>query len=710
MEMRKLFHAVLLAGVLVSLSLRKAGGGEPIVMPENLPKLVAEEVGTPVFVFRPFTHAFGTNDKGEWIFITQFMNYKGTTDFSFQRKTVPGTEREYVVFDDTKKRPDAEWVILNLKSGDYEIFKLPGFHAWRAVRAENGRIFFAADFMHIYYYDPADGEMHILGQLSEWKPYTNDRGLYRLMLGPDGMLYGSTQSYNGMTSVVRINPDTLAYKIITEVGEKRKKSGLTYGYYLGIEPPWAYVAVGQNHWELMAVNFETGEKRFLGERKGDKARIVVSQGAVVRAQFSDASGRKTFVLSGGRLIENPEGGGLPAGVTPIAEQEFPRIEWKNTRARPLPGEVPTAVISEMGVLDSQGRGYMVWQEAGETNRAEIRFSLAEPEIVTSLIDLPDGSIFGAVRQYNGFFRYFPGTDELKYFGKAGPSTPRMALHDGKVYYFGYPNCNLWVYDPNKDWKITPQEKGGNKVMQEGDNPQLIGYFGNGMTEAHHSRDIAAAPNGRIYLLGHRERWSTGAGLGYYDTDTGKKFGLGEAMKDLEPRSLVVLSKPGRVVVSGLPRKEEEDGAHGETAGEFRVFDLDLKFVENLPLRKGFPDTGTIQNFGLGDRFFGIVKTGDDTSAIYLYSLEKKKAVLWRELDRIIHGLAFRRRADGTWWLVAGNILCRLEPATLDLTAVGLLNIEKSPEEWSRRVRRPVWSGRDLYFCNGGTLLRVKNVE
>jgi len=55
------------------------------------------------------------------------------------------------------------------------------------------------------------------------------------------------------TSVIRINPDTLEYQDVTGLGVPGRRS-LTYGYYMAIEPPWVYVAVGQGQWELWSVD------------------------------------------------------------------------------------------------------------------------------------------------------------------------------------------------------------------------------------------------------------------------------------------------------------------------------------------------------------------------------------------------------------------------------------------------------------------------
>ena len=60
-------------------------------------------------------------------------------------------------------------------------------------------------------------------------------------------------------------------------------------------------------------------------------------------------------------------------------------------------------------------------------------------------------MLGSAAQYNGFFRYYPATKKVEYFGKHGPSQTCSVLDDGKVWFCGYPNVNLSAYDPSQPW-------------------------------------------------------------------------------------------------------------------------------------------------------------------------------------------------------------------------------------------------------------------
>ncbi len=646
--------------------------------------LSVEDLGAPVKTARVNASSLVQNARGEWRWIGQFMNYMGTTGFKYVRKKVEGTGRAYVVFADPMKRPDAEWVIADLAAGTSRTVELPGFHGGASLRAENGRVFYPVDFMQMWYYDPVEDDLKILGELSEWKPFTNDRSLYRCVLGKDGCLYGTTQSYSGKTAVVRINPDTLEWKVFPEIGAHRP-AGLTYGYTLALDLPWIYVAVGQGDWELMALNVDTGEKRLLAECKGDGSRITVEEKDFVIAGLTEKGSSRRVWCAEGALAET-----APPDSARLANKTYPHISWTKTKPMPL-GTPPELNAESIGEMDAAGRSTLKWRPAGskeEFRALSFRIQRAAPQQIVAMVELPDGSLFGSVVQYNGFFRYDPKTSTCESFGKAGPSSPRITVMDGKAWYFGYPNVNLSVYDPGQPWKAPQRANADNP----GDNPRLIGYFGQGTTEAHHATEILSGPNGRIYLLGRRERWSTGSGLGYYEPATGKKFGLATDMKDLDPQGMVLLPQSGRIVVSGRIR----DGGDRATA-QLRVYDLDLKEVERLTVKEGLAATGRVQDIGRDPVFLGLVNDGKK-DALYLYDLAQKTVVKWVDLDEEIVGRVLERRVDGTWWIIKGSTLCRLDVNTLEWTPVGKLSQPLSPA---------LWVGHDLYGAVGGELFRVK---
>lgn len=668
---------------------------------ETLPAATVRTVAQPVRTARLFAPIVAADARGRWQFICQTMNYKGTTDFTFERQTVPGTDRQHLVFKEKDLRPDAEWVVLDLESGEFKVFDLPGFHGGAAVRAGNGRVFFFVDFMHVWYYEPADGQMKILGEISRWVPFTNDRSFYQTRLGADGNVYATTQSYSGKTAVIQIDPEALTWKIFADVGANRP-AGLTYGYYMGLGLPWIYVGVGQDHWELMAVNVVTGEKRLLAERKGEGARVVVSDdgNGSVRAELIGGGSKEIVWCIDGKAMPVEAGAKPPRATAPAGRKFTP------------PPDAPELDKSRPPVIGNDGSAVVWWRpptpqgQAADANAwrsATFRIQRAEPVPLESLTTLPDGSLLGNAYSYNGFFRYHPATGECDYFGKSGPSRVKTCLLDGKVYYAGYPNSHMSVYDPTRPWEIVDKAT----LTNPANNPMLIGTFGQTVTEAHYATVLLPGPNGRVYLVGKRERWSTGTGLGYYDLATKQRVGLGQDMKDYHALGAALLPKLGRIVISG---KGPDD------AGRFRVYDLELKPQPPLTLKPGLKSTGLVQGIDHDTHVLGWIE-GKDHDTLYLYDVEKAAVVAWRELEKPadpqaalpgqaswwadIGGLrtriAFQKPGDGSWWMLRGQTLCRLNTRTLDLTPVAAL---------SRPFDLPVWSGDEIYGIAGGDVVTV----
>ena len=641
---------------------------------QDVPALKVETVATPVVTARGVSQGLAPNARGGWTWVGEFMNYKPTTD-KVKTTIQLFTGEHYLAYADVQQRPEAEWVIADLDKGIVKVAKWPGFHsAIPPVLAENGRLFFSVDYAHIYYYEPAEDTVKPMARVQD--DLNAVRFFYKFMLGPDGMIYGSAQATNGLTTLIRVNPDTLEYKQWDKLGIPGRRSGLTYGYSLAVDPPWAYVAVGQGNWELVAVNMETDEKKILTDLQGEAMRITVSQGA----DFCSVSvtGKGKFWLVDGAMTPFEQ---KPAD-TPINQKKYTRPEWKNSKPMDIAGP-PQLDKDRPAEISGQGQGEIHWRAAGATGDWQrIPFSIqnAEAARIESFLPLPDGSILGNVEQYHGFFRYYPDTKKLDYYGKHGPSGVKYALNDGKVWFDGYPNVNLWVYDPALPWTSRAINPPNAKT-----NPQLIGYFGQGTTEAHHCRFLLAPGNGRIYICGRRERWSTGTGLGYYDIATSKKFGLGQANKEFDSAGFIALPKSNRLVLSGSSKMD----------GKLIVYDMDLNEVERVEIKAGLANTGALYSTDAEGQFLGVyADPATKKPVLYLYDLPAKKIVKSIELAGE-PGLLFRR-ADGTHWIVVEGTLHELDPKTLALKPVCKLD---------RDFGHPVWNGQDVYGRIGGELVK-----
>lgn len=654
------------------------------------PPLKVETLATPVVTSRMFTHALAPNGRGGWTFIGEFMNFLNTG--KPKHHVDLGNGRFFIAYDDLKQRPEAEWVVADLDAGTTKIVNWPGFHVGSLptcrVLAENGRVFFGVDYAQVHYYDPAEDTIKTVGAVHD--NITALRSFYHMILGPDGMVYAASQSTNGRATLMRLNPDTLEYKLYEKIGLPGRRQDLTYGYTLAADPPWMYVAVGQGNWELFAVNADTGETKCLADVQGDKCRVEVSQGRdVCTASVSGAGKNEKFWLVDGKALPIVAGQTPPG--PPMSQKTYARVVWKNTK--PLDITRPPELDKERPVeVDGRGEGEIFWRPNGSTgDYKSLKFAIknTEPRHIESLIALPDGSLLGNTESYNGFFRYFPADRKLEYFGKHGPSGVKSVWSEGKVWLDGYPNVHLYAYDPAQPWTSRAKNPKDAKT-----NPEVIGSFGQGTTEAHHCKFLLAPGNGRIYICGHRERWSTGTGLGFYEIATGRKFGLGQANKDLEPEGFIALPKPGRLVLSGHSREKGD--------AQLIVYDFDLKEIERITLQPGQSNTGRLFEGNAEGRFLGCFENPGPKDAevktytLYVYDLVAKK--IEKSVTLPCDAYVFRRPSDGAFWIqLADARLARLDPNTLEMKSVGQLE---------RKFGFPTWIGNELYGTSGGELVRV----
>jgi hypothetical protein len=659
---------------------------QSIALPANPPTLKTEVVSTPVRASRSWSTALAPNARGGWNFITQYYQYHSP-------------------------KP-AEYVVLDLQSGKYTITegRVGGYtnsnYQWQGqARAANGRIFFAEAGSFVTYYDPKDEKIHDLGQVADPKIHGM---IYRWVFGPDGKLYGGTQSKGKNPPViVQIDPDTLQHRIVGKVGIERNAPN--YAYYFAVDTTpsegapqgWIYVAVGQNPWELVALNAATGKQKVLWKAANAWIGGFTPMDEGLRSGLTTGIGTPEKKTD---FVWVADGQMFPYDLADRNKNlPFAARNLKSLKGGKLPDGAPELDLSQLSA-DAAGIGRVFWREAGSTDEkawkeAQFKVRHTIPVPIESLIGLPDGTLLGNAKQYQGFFRYDPKTKKSTFYGAHGPSGGPRVVVGNEVYITGYPNGVTYVYDPTKPWTSDRrlEELAAQDKLSEAEraalNPRKLGNFAD--AGAHFAYFLIPSKNGRIYFGGRRERNGTGGGVGWYDPKTKAFGGHHKDLSFLTPRGMVVLDELKRIVYSGEVGNDPTQPDKKPDTAQLVVYDMDLKELERLTVKPGMKNTGLLLKGAKPGEFIGI---SEDEGVLYRYDLNAKQVLDWKTLpEGGIGNNSFTRGADGMWWGVMGGQLVRLDPATLEIKSFG--KFDDPPGLLA-------WAGDELFGAQGTDVVKI----
>lgn len=627
---------------------------DPVVLDPRLP-LRVEALGPPVRSARSWTTALVPNARGGWNFVTQLLELGSDTP--------------------------PEYVVVDLVTGTSSVtdarehrFANSNFQVRNQLRATNGRVFFPMSAMGLAYYDPTDETVKDLPAVMS--PSGPDKIIYSAQFGPDGMLYGGTQS-SGLPTIVQIDPDKLTSRVIGHVGRDRKT--YSYAYQIAVDPPWIYATVGEVPWELAALNMRTGESKILATRTDRPWMSLETHPEGVRAQLitgvhtSQAVNDYVWCVDG-KTIPVDASGKLPFKVRRFAQPAKP----------PLAPEVDLAQINP----DPDGIGRVRWRPSGSEDWKVVDYKVkyTMPIKIEALTALPDGSVLGNTKNYHGFFK--TRASSSMFLGGPTPSQSKFALLDGTLYITGYPNSVLYAYDPKQPWTGTTPEK----ASAPGANPRILGNFA--QAGAKYAYVLTPSQN-RLYFAGRLERDGFGAGVGYYEPATKKFVGHHDNLLGVAPAGLAALPAPNRIVLSERVHKDRPDD--NVSQAELVVYDNELVETDRLVVKPGLSSTGAIFPSGVKGVIVGVLPT-----AVYRYDVVAKKLLEWRELSDKLGAIAVRP-ADGSLWGGLGASLVRIDPLTLDTVTFG------KPGSMPADIENLVWQGDDLYGSSGADLFRITRV-
>ncbi len=603
-----------------------------------------ETLGQPVSVSRIWSTALAPNRRGGWNLILQTYEYQSDVA--------------------------VEFVVLDLETGRFTIDDGPvgayansNYQIAEQLRASNGRIFFAELDNRLAYYDPADEHVHQLPPILDAKG--GDKMLFRLVFGPDGKLYAGTQS-NGLPTIVSIDPGTLRVRVLGKVGEHRLS--YSYAYYLAVDLPWIYVAVGEDPWELVALDTNSGKSTVLATRDGNGFMQLDSRAEGVVA---------TLIAALRTSSQQVERVALVDGVLRPQQPASGHARERSLAPKSSPLRDAPELDLAHAVPDSRGFGHVRWRlRGGQWSDATFQVKHTSPIAIDSLTALPDGSVLGSVRQYHGFFRYSPTTSKLEALGEFKLSGgPRLVIGD-HVYFSGYPNAPLWMFDASRAWDVA--------------NPKLLGAFSAAGT--HYAYFLRSADNRHVFYAGRRERDGFGTGIGSYDIATGEFMGLHDGLDAIDPRGLELYGD--RLVLSGEVRR----GLTEKDAALF-VFDPQLHQLDRLEVRPGLRNTGELFHSEARDVALGVVH-GTNGISVYRYDLANKRLLAWRDVASK-DGPVTSDPQDHSLWMMSERSLIKLDPITLQTTYEKRLPENANADDVLLRV------GDRIYWGAGSELRSIR---
>ncbi len=566
--------------------------------------------------------------------------------------------------------------------------------------------------MNLFVYDPATNLLE-------------DRGIIvpdlvgetrRLALGPDNLIYGAG-NYRNPNKAGAYCFDWKTGKVVRDygpIGPDHAPHG-AWGYWIGVDDQFIYIASGKIPWYLMAVNIKTGEQTLLAETKpgGDISVSPMNGGARASIQHEPGAERKHYWLYHGEMI--PKTGNDP----PWTPFESP---WDKAPRKP---EVYRGQVDP-----TDGKAYLWWRSAEDAaqapkpapadvaaedlgwERIELPGVETYPLAIHRLAPLPDGRLFGTAQAYSGRFLFDPATGEGTALGNGGPSIYALAVHGDKLYWSGYPSGPVDVFDPSRPWTVLrggPPGQDPPKISSPDGNPHRVVPALFKQTRVKKMFSAALGGDGRIYFGGAGIRDYAGGGLGWIDPKTGEHDGLWRPFSAYRIY-WVTPALDGRYIVASTKTTNDElrDNFQPESAKLF-VWDTQTQqivrdFVPVTNASKAGPVVEVSPGLLLGTTedpevngggiLYGVdIRTGD-----VLFTKKLPACLRFAWTGGTDHW-DYVKGPDGNVYTYLGNVLVRIHPQDARVEVLGRLT----------RVGRMCFAGDDLYLAGDQPVRRLKDL-
>ena len=563
--------------------------------------------------------------------------------------------------------------------------------------------------MNLFVYDPATNLLE-------------DRGIIvpdlvgetrRMALGPDGLIYGAG-NYRNPNRAGAYSLDWKTGKVARDygpVGPDHAPHG-AWGYWIGVDDEYVYIASGKIPWYLVAVDIRSGEEKILAQTKpgGNISIRPMNGGAQASVTHEPGATTERVWLYHGEMIPKTD------NTPPWTPFESP---WDKAPPKP---EVYRGQIDPL-----DGNAWLWWRSAEDARNApkplppatkpeEVGWKriLLEgvetyPRPVHRLAALPDGRLFGTAQAYIGRFLFDPRTGEGTCLGNGGPSVYALSVFGAGLYWSGYPSGPIDVFDPARPWTLL---KGGPPGREPPDqkspesNPRRVVGSLHKETRVKKVFSSCVGADKRIYFGGAGIRDYAGGSFAWHDPASGEYGGMWRPFSGYRIY-WVTPAFGGRLIVASTKTATDElNGDVRPESAKLFVWDtVDERIVRSFVPVVGASKAGPVLEVSPGM----LLGTTEDPQAekgglLYGADVRTGEVLFTKKLPASLpfrwgHGTAqwdYVKGPDGNVYTYLGDALVRIRPGDARVEVLGKL----------KRLGRMCFAGRDLYLAGDEPVRRL----
>jgi len=642
---------------------------------------------------------------------------RGVTSWTFQLVPNPDGKTYDALQWYFKSYSGPTWLFAcDLGTGEVRKQRFPDnrqIHMHGGLLAPDGKYYIATpDWsagMNLFVYDPGTNLLEDRGII-----VPNLVGEKRdLVLGPDGLIYG-TGNYRSPNKAGVYSYDWRTGQLVRDygpVGPDHAPHG-AWGYSIGVDDQFVYVASGKIPWYLVAVEIKSGEQKVLAQTKAGGEISISALNGGARVTVKDD------------LDAAPQRGWLYRGqLLPQADNDPPWTPFPAPRDTAAPPEVYRGQVDPV-----DGRARLWWrastkQPGGRTGSRlatagddwqaiELPDVETYPLAVHRLALLPDGRLFGTAAAYSGRFLFDPRNGEATPLGNGGPSIYALAVYGDKLYWSGYPSGPIDEFDPAKPWTLLKGGPPGHDppdIESPESNPRRVVPALFGATRVKKMFSAVPGADGCLYFGGIGIRDYSGGSLAWFDPRTAQASGLWQPFSGYRVHWLTPALGGRLIVVSTKTATDERNNDLRPDSAKLFVWDTTAKRIvrDFVPIPQA-SKSGPVIEIGPG-LLLGTTEDPQVKGGGILYGADVQAGAV-RFTKRLPDTLRFAWAEgvsewdfvpgpDGKIYTYLGNVLVRIRPADAGVEPLGRLTTPG----------RFCFVGDDLYLTGTENIRRLKGI-